>query len=109
MPDGAGGTALAPGEAAGVPRSAGLYHWCPAGLQVARAFVAAGRGSFHDFIADLVASGGRVRTIELPAALNVNTPADLGAAAEALRSWRAAGWEPVPDLDEPAPTGQPGR
>jgi GTP:adenosylcobinamide-phosphate guanylyltransferase len=88
-----GTPSLADGAAAHIPRSVGAYHWRPSAVAAAREFVAAGRGTFHQFVADMVAARAIFVLVELGEALNVNTPAELAAAEEHVRSWRRDGRE----------------
>jgi hypothetical protein len=79
------------GEDSSLPRTAGAYHWRPAAVAAARAFLSDGPRTFHEFIDWLAADGRQVRvaTFAFSAAVNVNTPAEHGIAdAEAAR-WDA--------------------
>jgi hypothetical protein len=85
-----GRLAIGAGEDSSLPRTVGAYHWRPAAVAAARAFLRDGPRTFHELIDSLAAGDRQVRvaTFAFSAAVNVNTPAERDAAdAEAAR-WR---------------------
>lgn len=89
IPGAGGRLQIGAGEDSSLPRTVGAYHWRPAAVAAARAFLRDGPRTFHEFIGWLAAEGRRIRvaTFAFSAAVNVNTPAELGVAAAEAARW----------------------
>jgi hypothetical protein len=91
IPDTSGRLQAGAGEDSSLPRTVGAYHWRPPAVAAARAFLSDGPRTFHEFIGWLTAGTRQVRvaTFTFSAAVNVNTPAELGIASAEAARWDA--------------------